>query len=58
VSMAADLRETVMRCHDYLRGNQSMTASRAFGEMVKLIFCKVYDGRQLRASTSYPRDRR
>jgi len=55
VAVAEDLRETVLRCHDYLYGNQSMTASRAFAELVKLIFCKIYDERQLRASTSYRR---
>ncbi len=55
VAVAEDLRDTVLRCHDYLYGNQSMTAPRAFGEMVKLIFCKIYDERQLRSSTSYVR---
>ena len=43
-----DLRETVLRCHDYLYGNQAMTAPRAFGELIKLIFCKIYDERLLR----------
>ncbi len=55
VAVAEDLRETVLRCHDYLYGNQAMTAPRAFAELVKLIFCKIHDERQLRASTSYPR---
>lgn len=55
VAATEDLRETVLRCHDYLYGNQSMTADRAFAEMVKLIFAKVLDERFLRASTSYRR---
>lgn len=55
VAVADDLRETVLRCHDYLYGNQAMTAPRAFGELVKLIFAKIYDEQQLRASTSYQR---
>jgi type I restriction enzyme M protein len=55
VAVAEDLRETILRCHDYLYGNQSMTAPRAFSELVKLIFAKIYDERQLRASTSYQR---
>lgn len=55
VAVAEDLRETILRCHDYLYGNQSMTATRAFAEMVKLIFCKIYDERQLRANSGYPR---
>lgn len=53
--VAEDLRDTVLRCHDYLYGNQSMTAPRAFSEMVKLIFAKIYDEQRVRASTSYQR---
>lgn len=55
VAVTDDLRETVLRCHDYLYGNQSMTADRAFAEMVKLIFAKVVDERMLRASATYRR---
>lgn len=55
VAVAEDLRETILRCHDYLYGNQSMTAPRAFSELIKLIFSKIYDEQQLRASTSYQR---
>ncbi len=55
VAVAEDLRETVLRCHDYLYGNQSMTAPRAFAELVKLIFAKIYDEQQLRISSAYPR---
>jgi type I restriction enzyme M protein len=55
VAVAEDLRETILRCHDYLYGNQAMRAERAFGEMIKLIFCKIQDERQLRASSAYRR---
>jgi type I restriction enzyme M protein len=55
IAVTSDLRETVLRCHDYLYGNQSMTADRAFGEMVKLIFAKVVDERRLRFGTTYRR---
>lgn len=55
VAVAEDLRETVLRCHDYLYGNQSMQAPRVFAEMVKLIFSKIYDERLVRARTGYTR---
>jgi len=55
VPVGQDLRETILRCHDYLYGNQAMTAPRAFGEIVKLIFCKVYDEQRLRADAAYRR---
>jgi len=55
VAVAEDLRETIMRCHDYLYGNKSMGAERAFAEMVKLIFAKVHDERELRASSKHRR---
>lgn len=55
VAVADDLRETILRCHDYLYGNQAMAANRAFAEMLKLIFCKIYDEQQLRARSAYPR---
>ena len=55
VAVGEDLRETVLRCHDYLYGNQAMRAERAFAELVKLIFCKIYDEQQVRASSRYVR---
>lgn len=55
VAVAEDLRETVLRCHDYLYGNQSMTAPRAFSELVKLIFSKIFDEQQLRNNSGYKR---
>ncbi len=55
VAVAADLRETVLRCHDYLYGNQSMSGERSFLEMIKLIFAKIYDERLMRESTRYRR---
>lgn len=55
VAVTEDLRETIMRCHDYLYGNKSMGAERAFAEMVKLIFAKVHDERELRSSSGHRR---
>ncbi len=55
VAVAEDLRDTVLRCHDYLYGNQGMMAPKAFGELVKLIFCKIFDEQQLRANSAYAR---
>ncbi len=52
VAVAEDLRDTVLRCHDYLYGNQAMMGPRAFSEMIKLIFCKIYDERRLRDGRS------
>ncbi len=31
------------RCHNYTHGNQGLAKDRAFQELLKLIFCKVYD---------------
>jgi type I restriction enzyme M protein len=55
VAVADDLRDTVLRCHDYLYGNQSMQAPRVFSEMVKLIFSKIYDERLLRRGGGHTR---
>jgi len=55
VAVAEDLRDTVLRCHDYLYGNQAMQAPRVFAEMVKLIFSKIYDERLVRSRTGHTR---
>lgn len=55
VAIAEDLRDTVLRCHDHLYGNQSMQAPRVFAEMVKLIFSKIYDERLVRARSGHTR---
>ena len=34
------------RCHDYIAGNQGLQKPEAFWELLKLIFCKIYDERQ------------
>jgi type I restriction enzyme M protein len=43
-------RESLVRafksCHDYLYGNQSMRADRAFWQILFLIFCKILDERR------------
>jgi type I restriction enzyme M protein len=33
------------RCHNYIAGNQGMQKPEAFWELLKLIFCKIYDER-------------
>ncbi len=40
VAVTSDLRDTVLRCHDYLYGNQTMSGERSFLEMIKLIFSR------------------
>ena len=36
---------TFRRCHNYIAGNQGLEKSEAFGELLKLIFCKIEDER-------------
>jgi type I restriction enzyme M protein len=33
------------RCHNYIAGNQGLQKAEAFWELLKLIFCKIYDER-------------
>ena len=33
------------RCHNYIAGNQGLQKSEAFWELLKIIFCKIYDER-------------
>jgi type I restriction enzyme M protein len=40
---ALDLKATFRRCHNYIYANQGFQKAEAFHEMLKLIFCKVYD---------------
>ena len=40
---ALDLKATFRRCHNYVYVNQGLQKAEAFHEMLKLIFCKVYD---------------
>ena len=40
---AIELTTTFRRCHNYIYANQGMQKAEAFHEMLKLIFCKVYD---------------
>jgi type I restriction enzyme M protein len=37
------LRSTFKRCHNYLHVNGNLSKEKAFFELLKLIFCKVYD---------------
>ncbi len=40
---ALDLKAVFRRCHNYIYVNQGLQKAEAFHEMLKLIFCKVYD---------------
>jgi type I restriction enzyme M protein len=46
VATADSLLRAFKRCHDYLYGNQSMRADRAFWQLLYLIFCKILDEHQ------------
>lgn len=37
------LAQTFRRCHDYIHGNQGLDRGVAFWDMLRLIFCKMYD---------------
>jgi type I restriction enzyme M protein len=43
LSQATELKSTFRRCHNYIYANQGLQKAEAFHEMLKLIFCKVYD---------------
>ena len=43
LSPAIELKTTFKRCHNYIYVNQGLQKAEAFYEMLKLIFCKVYD---------------
>ncbi len=40
---ALDLKAIFRRCHNYIYVNEGLQKAEAFHEMLKLIFCKVYD---------------
>jgi type I restriction enzyme M protein len=40
---AEGLRDTFKRCHNYIYANQGIPKDQAFHDLLKLIFCKVYD---------------
>jgi type I restriction enzyme M protein len=40
---AVELETVFKRCHNYIYANQGLQKAEAFHEMLKLIFCKVYD---------------
>ncbi|MCI0554650.1 MAG: type I restriction enzyme HsdR N-terminal domain-containing protein, partial [Anaerolineae bacterium] len=40
---AVELTTIFKRCHNYIYANQGLQKAEAFHEMLKLIFCKVYD---------------
>jgi type I restriction enzyme M protein len=43
LSPAVELKSTFRRCHNYIYANQGLQKAEAFHEMLKLIFCKVFD---------------
>jgi len=43
VPATAGLRAVFKRCHDYLHVNGNLGKEKAFFELLKLIFCKLYD---------------
>lgn len=43
LSPAVELKAVFRRCHNYIYVNQGLQKAEAFHEMLKLIFCKVYD---------------
>jgi type I restriction enzyme M protein len=43
VPATAGLRHVFARCHDYLHVNGNLGKEKAFFELLKLIFCKLYD---------------
>ena len=43
LKVAHDLTTIFRRCHNYIHGNGGHQKAEAFHEMLKLIFCKVYD---------------
>ena len=43
LSPAVELKTLFRRCHNYIYANQGLQKAEAFQEMLKLIFCKVYD---------------
>lgn len=44
---ATELESVFKRCHNYIHGNQGLPKDRAFHELLKVIFCKVYNEREL-----------
>tara|TARA_B110001450_G_scaffold49543_1_gene46150 strand:+ start:345 stop:2315 length:1971 start_codon:yes stop_codon:yes gene_type:complete len=41
-----NLKFSFRRCHDYIAGNQGLQKPEAFWELLKIIFCKIFDERQ------------
>ncbi|MBF0330139.1 MAG: N-6 DNA methylase [Nitrospirae bacterium] len=43
LQVAHDLTSILRRCHNYIHANGGLQKAEAFHEMLKLIFCKIYD---------------
>jgi len=50
---ATELKSVFKRCHNYIHGNQGLPKDMAFHELLKVIFCKVYDERESREVRFY-----
>lgn len=44
---------TFRRCHNYIAGNQGLQKPEAFWELLKIIFCKIYDERDSKSVQFY-----
>ena len=44
---ATDLKTALRRCHNYIYANQGIQKAEAFHELLKLIFCKVLDEKEV-----------
>lgn len=45
VAVGESLLQTFKRCHNYIAANQGIKKDQAFWELLKLIFCKIFDER-------------
>lgn len=45
VAVGESLLHTFKRCHNYIAANQGVKKDQAFWELLKLIFCKIFDER-------------
>lgn len=46
IAVGESLLHTFKRCHNYIAANQGIKKDQAFWELLKLIFCKIFDERK------------
>lgn len=56
LKVASDLKAIFRRCHNYIHVNGGLQKAEAFHEMLKLIFCKVYDEEESGVDLSFAID--